>query len=212
LIGKIIEIIRIIEKKISANFETMEEPNNESNNGKPYLPSPFFEKNKGRLARLQPEERRAIAQKGGLAKSERKRLSSQLNPIKTGKATSIISISNCDDCQIKEDCPLYRNGSACQVELNIRKSTVRQFKAFIGNNPEDMLKEIMKAYCKLEEMAEEDPSFYKLSQLLYLLLGIYKMKFCEESFITNVNATIDSNSTDIKKIMEKIRKEEGASN
>jgi len=184
----------------------MEKPNNDPNNGKLYSPSPFFEKNKGRLARLPPEERRSIAQKGGLATSERKKLSSQLNPIKTGKATSIISIVNCDDCQIKEDCLLYEKGSACQVELNIRKNTVRQFKAFVGSKPEDMLREIMKVYLKLEAMVKDDPSFYKISQLLYILLNIYQMKFGEKSFITNVNADINNPSIDIKKIMKKIYK------
>lgn len=188
----------------------MEKPNNDPNNGKLYAPSPFFEKNKGRLARLPQEERRNIAQKGGLARSERKRLSSQLNPIKTGKATSIILITNCDDCQIKEECILYKKGSACQVELNIRRNTVGQFKAFVGNKPEDMLREIMKVYLNLETMVKDNPSFYKLSQLLYILLNIYQMKFGEKSFITNVNTDINNPSVDIKNIMKKIYKGGGS--
>lgn len=187
----------------------MEKPNNHANKGELCSPSPFFEKNKGRLARLPPKERRAIARKGGLATSEKKKLSSQLNPIKTGKATSIISIINCDDCQIKEDCPLYRKGLACQVELNIRKDTVRQFKAFVGNKPEDMLKEIMKTYRKFERLVEDDPSFYKLSQLLYLLLSIYRMKFGEKSFVTKINSSNDNPSSDVKKLMEELHKGEG---
>ena len=86
--------------------------NNHANNGNSYSHSPF-EHNKGRLKRLPPEERRAIARKGGLAKSEKKKLSSQLNPVKSGRATKVFSIINCDDCEIKTDCPLYRKNTAC---------------------------------------------------------------------------------------------------
>ena len=182
------------------------EPNNESNNGKPYCPSPEFEKNKGRLARLQPEELSEIARKGGLAKSEKKTISSQLNPIKTGKATSVISISTCNDCPIKEECPLYGENSACQIEVNIRRNIVKQFKVFVGNKPEDMLKEIMALYLRLEKMIEEDPSFHKLNQQLYLLMSIYKMKFGEKTFNTNINTNNDNPSADVKKIMDELRK------
>lgn len=123
-------------------MRTIKDANNE-NRG---VPSPSFIKNMGRLKDLPPSERVAIARKGGLVVSERKKRSSQLNPITTGRATSVIDIANCDDCPISSVCHLYKPNSACAIEIQIRRNLIRQFKAFAGTNPEDLLLEIMKAY------------------------------------------------------------------
>ncbi|MFH1972387.1 MAG: hypothetical protein ABIJ18_02810 [archaeon] len=152
-------------------------PNYNANNDKNITAPPSFRQNWGRLARLPREERIEIARKGGLARSEKKRLSSQLNPIKTGKATSVISITNCDDCQLKRDCDYYKEHSACQIEINIRRNTIQQFKALAGNSPEDMLGEMAKTYMKLERIADENPTFYNLLQQVYLLMKVYELKF-----------------------------------
>jgi|SRR3989344_1144286 len=182
----------------------MKKPNNEANKGKLYCPSPF-EKNKGRLKRLPPEERRSIARKGGLAKSERKRASSQLNPITSGNHTIVINIAKCNECPIKHYCELYKKDSACRIELNIRRDLIRQFKAFAGVNPKDMMKEIMKIYRKLEEATNKDPSFYKLLQQVYLLINIYKMKFGDKSFSISLQGDLNNTSFEIKKIMDELR-------
>lgn len=157
------------------------EPNHDPNQGNKGASSPF-EQNKGRFGRLPPEELSIIARKGGLARSERKTLSSQLNPIKTGKATSALSISQCDECPLRRECDFYSPNSACQVELNIRRNIARQIKAFTGNSPQDMLLELLRIYKQLDDASEKEPSFHKTIQLLYVLIVIYKLKFGEDSF------------------------------
>ncbi|MCX6711493.1 MAG: hypothetical protein NT139_00440 [Candidatus Woesearchaeota archaeon] len=156
---------------------------------------------------MPPEERRDIARKGGLAKSGRKTLSCRLNPIKTGRYASI-PITKCDECEKKEECPFYKKGSACKIELNIRKNIIRQFKALGGNKPEDMLIEIGNIFTKLEDMVDKKPSFNKLRQLLNILIRIYKMKFGKATFITSANANTSNPTIDIKLFMEIIRKKE----
>jgi hypothetical protein len=152
-------------------------PNNEANQGKQDLPSPKFADNMGRLASLPPDERREVARKGGLAKSERKKVSCQLNPINTGNATKAILITQCNDCFAKETCTYYVKDKACQIEINIRRNVNSQFKAIAGLNPEDMLKEMFKTYRQLEEEVHKTPNFQALLQQMYLLIRIYELKF-----------------------------------
>ncbi|MCF7859700.1 MAG: hypothetical protein K9N07_10340 [Candidatus Cloacimonetes bacterium] len=178
--------------------------NNESNYGNSYSPSPSFIKNKGRLSRLPPEERSRIARKGGLAKSEKKKLSSQLNPIKTGGATKALPISKCNDCPIKEICHFYKEDTACSIELNVYRSMAQEFKAFIGNDPKDILIKIMKTYMVLEKEVSINPSEYKLMQQIYLLMKIYEMKFGKASFRLNIEKPINT-SEDIKELMNELR-------
>ena len=147
-----------------------------TNNGENYGSSPSFKKNQGRLAKLQPKERKEIARKGGLAKSEKKRLNNQLNAIKTGKYTDF-HISKCNECPLNKTCDYYKKDSACKIEINIKRNVVNQFKAFVGNNPEDMLKEIMRQYKNLEKEAQTSPTYTKNIQMLYLLIKIYEMKY-----------------------------------
>ncbi len=153
------------------------DPNQDSNQAKTGASAPEWRKNVGRLALLPREELIAIARKGGEARSLKKQLAAQLNPIKTGTSTSVISISRCNECPLKDSCKWYEANAACSLELNIRRNAVLQFKAFVGNNPEELLAEIMRTYHKLEMMAEEDPSFYKCLQQMHLLMSIYQMKF-----------------------------------
>lgn len=182
------------------------ESNQDPNNVKSGASSPEFRKNMGRLRYIPIEDLKEIARKGGLAKSERKRLSSQLNPIKTGKATSIIPISKCNECPINSVCGWYKENAACSLELNIRRNAIAQFKAFVGVNPEDMLKEMFKKYNQLEEEVRKNPSHYNLSQLMYLLMNIYQMKFgnlgkAKQGF----NIPIQNQSSEIKELMKELR-------
>jgi hypothetical protein len=180
--------------------------NNESNNEKQGQSSPEWRKNMGRLRNIPIEERRKIARKGGLAKSERKRLSSQLNPIKTGNSTSIISIAKCNECPINHICGYYKKDSACSLELNIRRNALSQFKAIAGSNPDDMLKEMSKAYFLLEEEVHKNPTLYNLSQLMYLLMHIYEMKFRQYGKTRKgINISIQSESNEVKKLMKELR-------
>ncbi len=181
------------------------ETNHDANQEKTCKKSLEYKKNVGRFSRLTQEELSRIARKGGQARSERKRLSSQLNPIKSGNATSVFNIAKCDDCLIKVDCDFYRQGSACQVEINIRRNIIRQFKAFQGDNPKDMLIEIMRVYKKLEQMVEEDKSFYKYTQLFHMLLHLYRMKFCEGHFDKKILEDGLNISLEVKRIMKELR-------
>lgn len=182
------------------------ETNQDPNNVKSGASSPEFRKNMGRLRNIPIEDLKEIARKGGLAKSERKRLSSQINPIKTGKATSIIAIARCNECPINTICGYYKENAACSLELNIRRNAITQFKAIAGINPEDMLKEMSKAYTKLNEEVNKNPTQYNLLQLMYLLMNIYEMKFgklgkTKQSF----NIPIQTQSSEIKELMKKLR-------
>ena len=179
--------------------------NHDSNQGKRGLKSSQFEENKGRIKRLPLNEIRKLAKKGGEAKSEKKRLSCQINPIKTGQATYAISISKCNECPVRNVCNEYEKNSACKIEISIRRNLIGHFKAFVGTNPEDMLKEMMKIYMKIEQATKEDPTFYNLSQQLYLLMNIYKMKYGDKSSLAMVNLNVNNPSLDVKDIMKKIR-------
>lgn len=166
----------------------MEQPNKDANQEKPCSHSPLFLKNRGRIAFLPPAERVAMARKGGLVKSERKKQMSQINPVRTGKATSIISIGQCNDCPSKSDCREYKADSACVIELNIRRNLIGQFKAFVGERPEDLLIEMMKLHQKLEKEIDKNPTYYNLTQQIYLLIRIYQLKFGEKSFDVLIKA------------------------
>lgn len=179
-------------------------PNNESNKGNSCDFSPSFLHNRGRLSRLPPEERKKIAQKGGLARSEKKKLSSQLNPIKTGNSTKAVSISKCNECLINDFCDYYKKDSACSIELNVYRNMAHNFKAFIGNNPKDMLVKIMKTYIELEQQVNKDPSEYKLTQQIYLLMKIYEMKFGRGSFSIKSSTNINP-SDEIKQLMKQLK-------
>jgi hypothetical protein len=61
----------------------------------------------------------------------------------------------------------------------------QEFKAFTGNNPKEMLVKIMKAYLTLEEEVKNNPSEYKLTQQVYLLMKIYELKFGKASLRIN---------------------------
>lgn len=181
------------------------EPNNVSNNENPHSSSQEFNKNKGRLARLSLAERQDIARKGGLARSERKRLSSQINAIKTGSSTKAISISTCDSCPSKAECGYYRKDMACQIELNLRRNIVRQYNAITGINPQDLLKEMFYTYKQLENLVLEKPSFYALLQLVYLQMQIYQMKFGKMGKKQGINIPIINASTEVKSLMKELR-------
>jgi hypothetical protein len=181
-------------------------PNNESKQGKQDVPSPNFADNMGRLSSLSPEERIAIARKGGLAKSERKKVSCQLNPINTGNATKVIPITLCNNCYAKETCAYYVKDKACQIEINIRRNVHSQFKAIAGLNPEDMLREMFKTYQQLDEDVQKNPTFQALLAQMYLLIRIYDLKFGKGEYMQK--SSISSNNTkDIKDLMKELRKD-----
>jgi len=200
------------------NEDTSGEPNRdtdniekEQNDEEKYKDSPFLNKNKGGLSKgrfdfMTPEKRIEMARLGGSATSEKKRLSSRLNPITTGRYSGI---PNCDDCEKKDTCILYREGLACQVELNIKRNAVRAFSAIAGGTPEDMLVEMYRVYEKIVDIIEEDPSYTKYQNLMYMLMNIYRLKFGEALFIKSFNIDISNNPTlDIKNLMAVVRKKQ----
>ncbi|NCC70765.1 hypothetical protein EOM09_04235 [bacterium] len=131
---------------------------------------------KGRFANLTKEEIKEISRKGGIARTEKKKLQSQLNAIKTGK-DSKYDFSECNKCQLKDKCSFYRENRCCQIEIQTRKNTIQKFAKFQFKTPEEMLEKMMLSYDKLEEEINKENDFKKKVQLMYLLLEIYKLKF-----------------------------------
>lgn len=205
--------IRIGQWNISKGlFMSENESNQESNHGKNGGLSLPFLKNKGRFANLSPEERSSIARKGGLTMSSRKRLSSQLNAIKTGQSTKVIQISKCNGCPLKNSCHLYKPNAACRIELNLRRNLILRLNAVTGNNPEDLLQEILRVYQRIEDEVSENPSFNHLLIQIKLLVELYKLKYGDYPALPRQDA-ITSNwvkqaMTDLRNVRGDVSKKE----
>jgi len=94
-----------------------------------------------------------------------------------------------------------------KYELQIQN--LADAKAFVSADPRDLLSKILVTYRKLEVVVDADPSYTKLTNLLYLLMNIYRLKFGEKAFVLHANAggvgSDGSMSLDVKKIMSEIR-------
>ena len=146
-----------------------------------------------------------------------------------GKASKGISkkhYSKCINCDIRQVCRrAYEeaikgrkkgekwddNEARCVYEIegrqSIRDQSLKDYMAFVSADPVDMLEKIQTTFKKLEEAVAKEPSYTKLTNMLYLMMNIYKMKFGEKAFIMNVTKNMDGNpSLDVKSIMEEIRK------
>jgi len=144
-----------------------------------------------------------------------------------GAATKGISkkpYTKCINCDIRFTCrrafeeaetSKYRNkeNARCVYELESRHGDkdkqLQEFKAFIGGDPRDLLTKIQTLFNKLEGMVDAEPSYTKQTNLLYLMMNIYRLKFGEKAFVMNVNADISNNpSLDIKGLMKELREKE----
>lgn len=166
-----------------------------------------WEESKGRFARLPKEEITAIAAKGGSTPS-------------TGKGKAY---TKCIKCEIRGSCKrAYEESkkhkwsddeSRCVYEMEgrqqIRDMDLREYKAFVSANPVDLLEKIQTTFKKLEEEVKKDVSYTKLTNLLYLLMNIYRLKFGEKAFVMNVHKDVGSNaSMDIKEMVKEMRSQQ----
>ena len=178
-------------------------------NNTKYIPPPGFIRNIGRIANLPKEERQALAAKGGAASA----------------GISKKAYTKCIKCELRGSCrrafeESKKNGwsdeeSRCVYEIEgrqaIRDNDLREYRAFISADPTDLLAKIQTTYKLLEEEVHKDVTYTKLTNLLYLLMNIYRLKFGEKAFIMNVNKDIGTNATlDIKAIMKEMRAEDKA--
>ena len=139
-----------------------------------------------------------------------------------------VNFSRCIECEMKVICKhafeesktvilggrrIMSEESRCMYELQnqrqIKETLVNNFKAFVSANPVDLLVKIQKLYGDMEVELENNPSFAKQSQLMYILMNTYKLKFGEKVF--KVNMTANSNNQevptlDIKQMMTELRK------
>lgn len=166
--------------------------------------NPKFLEQRGRFSRLSKEQRIAIARKGG---STPKKL-----------------YNKCHKCEIRFTCPrAYEDArlnkrpmdnSRCVYEMESKydelDKNMKDVAAFVSADPSDLLTKIQITFKKLEAVVDKDPSYTKLTNMLYLMMNIYKMKFGEKAFIMRVNKNLDSGSPslDIKSIMKEIRADE----
>lgn len=108
--------------------------------------------------------------------------------------------TKCEECEMRATCKrAFKdkgvNGddttpSRCIYELEgraiIRDRKFKEFGAFVGSDPRDLLEKIMVIYTKLECIVLADPSYPKVMSLYYALVNLYKMKFGEKYFMLHV--------------------------
>ena len=158
-----------------------------------------------------PEELRAIGAAGGRA----------------GKGVTRKRYSRCMTCEMKSTCRrafeesrkkhLDDNEARCVYEMENRRSLkdghLMNYRAFVSSDPVDLLAKIQSIYTLLEEEVKKDVTYTKLTNLLYLMMNIYRLKFGEKAFLVNVNKNLDNNaSLDIKDIMQELRQQEQSQN
>ena len=94
----------------------------------------------------------------------------------------------------------------------IRDQSLKDYNAFVSADPVDLLEKIQTTFKKLEETVEKDPSYTKITSMLYLMMNIYRLKFGEKVFTMNVHKNMGDNpSLDIKEIMKEIQKAKDSS-
>jgi len=184
-----------------------EENDKDNINNDSFTPPKEFLESQGRFARLPEAERKALAAKGGAAT----------------KGISKKHYTKCVKCELRGTCRrAYEESkkkdwaddeSRCVYEIegrqSLRDNDLREYKAFISHDPTDLLAKIQSTYKLLEEEVTKDTSYTKLTNLLYLLMNIYRLKFGEKAFIMNVNKNLDTNaSLDIKAIMKEMRSQQ----
>ena len=168
-----------------------------------------FTKNIGRFSRIPKKELIKISSAAG----------------KAGLGVTRKRFTKCIDCDIRHVCRRAfeeaKKGRArgenwtddearCVYEIEgrqaIKDRDMRDYKAFVSADPVDLLVKIQTTFKQLEAVVEKDPSYTKLTNLLYLMMNIYRLKFGEKAFVVNVTKNMDNSpSMDIKKIMNEIR-------
>lgn len=157
------------------------------------------------------EERVAIAVKGGLARRG-----------KGGKHYTL-----CSNCELRLTCPrayeeftialnagkpCSEHRSRCVYEMEGRRSKkmviYKDNRAFVGNDPRDLLAKMQTIFAKLEAVVYEDPDNYnKLVNLMYIMINLYKLKFPKETVSLNLHSNVGGTPVlDIKSMMSQMRK------
>ena len=106
----------------------------------------------------------------------------------------------CQDCSMKVPAN-FSKVSGVERQL-------RNYAAFVGHNPEQLLAKIQEVYQKLEDIVDKDPSYTKLTNMIYLLVNIYKLKFGDKLFVAKITKNLDNPTMDIKHIMTAFRDEQ----
>jgi hypothetical protein len=186
----------------------------------------------GRLSKLAPEERSAIASLGGRASQEARREGKYLqryskcagcrirlfcahaydeyNQIQARiKALEGNNPNNVNIARLRE----FKVGdSRCRYELSLRDHDKQRdfelFEAFVGGTPEKMMAEMARVYSVMDNKACESPSFGKLINLYYMLIKVYELKYGPRSSKILVSNHIQSGSpnSDIKALMADMRR------
>lgn len=159
-----------------------------------------------RFDRISKEEARAIQSKGGKSTVGGKHY------------TKCITCEQRFTCaRAFEESKKYKNWpetkARCIYEVENRHAAkdrnFKELQAFIGDDPKDLLTKIQTLFSKLEGMVDAEPSYTKQTNLLYLMMNIYRLKFGEKAFVMNVNANVGNNpSLDIKGLMNELRAQE----
>lgn len=192
-----------------------------------------WKKNMSRLARMDKEEVKKIARKGG----------------KATKGISNPPYTRCIDCdarfvcvrafeeatrrhnhwkQAEEDKRDGKNNkidkmnpkhwrdfpkedSRCMYEIEHRKfekeKVIRDYNAFLSSNPKDLLSKIQEIFHLLEKKTKEEPTYGRLANLFYMLMSLWKAKFGKAPMLEITQENAMNPTIDIKKMMDVIRRD-----
>jgi len=182
-------------------------PNNEGSiKSKKRMPPKEFIENIGSFATMDKDKLHKIAVMGG----------------KAGGAVTGGHYTRCINCEVRSTCrrafeESNKEGwedkeSRCVYEMegrqSIRANNLKEYKAFVSSDPVDLLAKIQTVYAQLENEVQKDLSYTKLTNLLYMLMNIYRLKFGEKAFVMHAHKDLDNKATlDVKALMKEMREE-----
>jgi hypothetical protein len=122
---------------------------------------------KGKRHEFTSEDRK----KGGLSRSDKKRLASKTNAIKSAQHTK--DTKYCADCKLYQFCPRYNPGQPCSIINHKNFKKLMHVKGFRTTEEfDDFVFDLMQ---DLNDPSDDDKSFYVLFNRVNELLDIKDM-------------------------------------
>ena len=120
----------------------------------------------------------------------------------------VLKLTHCDKCHLSELCPLYELSGHCRVELNIKRSMWRNWKAVGGLSPEDALMTMAETLEKTKMLVRKKPSPKNFEILFKMQRDVFEMKYGKRYHVAHTDESKSGSPTmDIKDLMKDMRNE-----